>query len=207
MSFGATTDIGYALVALWAPSPVQPFLRWVVQRRYLGLAPRYDAYIAKHAASYGRALAAALDRLSLNPRRILDVSTGTGFAADAVAKRYPSAIIAACDLSLAMVQQAQRRLKSGMVVCADGGRLPFPDGAFDLVVLQNAPPALRELARLVAPDGALLLAFSMGAIFPRWLRTQLDRRIHGLGFGRRIWDQVDEGLFLIASRGSSEVAR
>ncbi len=207
MSFASTTDIGYALVALWAPPPVQPFLRWAAQRRYLSLAPRYDAYIAQNAASYGVALTAALDRLSLAPRRILDVSTGTGYAADAVARRYPSAAVAACDLSLAMAHRARRRLQPGTVLCADGGCLPFADGAFDLVVLQNAPPSLRELARLVAPDGALLLAFSTGASFPRWIRSQLDRRLQGLGFGTRIWDNVGEGLFVIAHRRSMEVAR
>ncbi len=207
MSFASTTDIGYALVALWAPSPAQPFLRWVARRRYLSLAPRYDAYIAQNAASYGLALTAAMDRLSLTPRRILDVSTGTGHAADAVARRYPSAAVAACDLSLAMAHQAQRRLQPGTVLCADGGCLPFADGAFDLVVLQNAPPSLRELARLVAPDGALVLAFSTGGSFPRWIRSQLDRRLRGLGFGTRIWDNVGEGLFVIAHRRGIEVAR
>ncbi len=206
VTFGATTDIGYALTALWAPPAFKPFLRWWAKRRYLALAPQYDAYVAKYAATYGVVLATALDRVSLAPRRILDVSTGTGYAAEAVARRFPSAKVAACDLSLAMVQQAQRRLRPGTVVCADGGSLPFADGAFDLVVLQNAPPALPELARLVAPGGALLLAFSTGASFPRWIRSRLDRLLRDVGFGTRLWERVGTGIFIIAHRDRSEGA-
>lgn len=203
MGFAAITDLGYALRALWDTSRLQPMLRWWAQRRYDALAPRYDAYIAQRAA-YGAALEAAMDRIRVTPRRVLDVSTGTGFAAEAVARRFPAAVVAACDLSMPMAHRARARLRTGTVFCCDSTHLPFVDGAFDLVILQNAPPSLRELARMVAPTGRLVLAFSTGAILPAWIQTRLERRLRDLGFTDVIWDRAGEGLCAVASRPPSE---
>lgn len=200
MAFAAPTDLGYALLALWTPPAAQPLLRWWVHHRYFKLAPGYDAYITRHAATYGATLAAALDQLRGDPRRILDVSTGTGFAAATVKQRFPSATVIACDLSFAMAQHAHRRLGPGTVLCADGASLPFADGTFDLIVLQNAPPALPELGRLVSPEGRLILAFSAGAAVPRWIRSRIDQRLQKLGFATRLWDRIGEGLFVVAAR-------
>lgn len=202
VAFAAATDLSYALLALWTPPAAQPLLRWWVQHRYLKLAPAYDAYIARHATTYGAALIAALERVPGTPQHILDVSSGTGYAAETLGRRYPQAQVIACDLSFAMAQHAQRRIRPGRVVCADGGCLPFADRTFDLVVLQNAPPALGELARLVDIAGWLVLAFSTGATVPGWIRARLDRRLQTLGFGDRTWGRVGDGLFVATSRGS-----
>lgn len=204
MPFAATTDLSYALLALWTPPCAQPLLRWWVHHRYRKLAPGYNAYIAPHAPTYGAALTTALVHIPTTPHRILDVSTGTGFAAETVAQRYPGSTVIACDLSPAMVQQAQRRLRPGTIICADGACLPFADGTFDLVVLQNAPPVLRELTRLIALDGWLVLAFSTGAAVPAWIRSRLDRRLQTLGYDYRMWDRVGDGLFVVAKRTAGE---
>ncbi len=206
MVLGATTDIGYTLIALWAPERLQPVLRRWAQRRYEALAPRYDSYIANQ-TGYGSALHAALTRIPSTPRRVLDVSTGTGYAAQLAARRYPAATVLACDLSDLMVQQAQQRLRAGTVVRADSACLPFADEAFDLVILHNAPPSLRELARTVAPGGWLVLAFSAGASVPGWLRSRLVRRLTALGFADVAWDQAGAGLCIVAGRNRPEGSR
>ena len=41
--------------------------------------------------------------------------------------------------------------------------LPFPDGSFDLVTLDNMIPFFDELARVTAPGGHVAIAFSRGA--------------------------------------------
>ena len=99
-------------------------------------------------------------------RRILDVGTGTGRAAIALAKR--GAIVTGVDASAEMLQVAERRaVEAGVTVGAERGgvtflrgdahRLNFPDRGFDAVVclrvLMHTPDwraSLRELCRVSA---------------------------------------------------------
>ena len=64
---------------------------------------------------------------------------------------------------------------------ADASRLPFADGAFDLVTLGNMIPFFAELARVVAPGGHAMFSFSSGPKTPIWvppekLREELSKR-------------------------------
>jgi ubiquinone/menaquinone biosynthesis C-methylase UbiE len=87
-------------------------------------------------------------------RRILDVGTGTGRAAIALAKR--GAIVTGVDASAEMLQVAGRRAReAGAVVTfqqGDAHRLDFPDGSFDAVVclrvLMHTPDWRASLAEL-----------------------------------------------------------
>ena len=90
-------------------------------------------------------------------RRILDVGTGTGRAAIALAKR--GAIVTGVDASAEMLEVAARRAEEAhaQVTFArgDAHRLEFPDRAFDAVVclrvLMHTPDwraSLRELCRV-----------------------------------------------------------
>ena len=45
---------------------------------------------------------------------------------------------------------------------ADASKLPFQDGAFDLVVLLNMIPFFEELARVTAPGGTAVFAAVSG---------------------------------------------
>lgn len=97
--------------------------------------------------------------------RVLDLAAGTG--ASSVPFAAAGARTVACDFSLGMLRVGVER--SGAVpglsfVAGDALRLPFGDGAFDAATisfgLRNvADPvaALRELRRVVRPDGRLLV--------------------------------------------------
>jgi ubiquinone/menaquinone biosynthesis C-methylase UbiE len=129
-------------------------------------------------------LGAALDRLDLAPRRVLDVGTGTGIAARVLARRFPAAEVVGVDLAPAMVEEARRLVPEDLVgriafETADAERLPFADDSFDLVVLLNAIPFFEELARVTAPGGGVIFAFSSGAgtpiyVPPETLRARLE---------------------------------
>jgi len=64
------------------------------------------------------------------------------------------------DSSPTLLEAAQLADPSGEYLVADAVRLPFPDESFDLVVAYNSlmdidgmPAAVREAARVLAPDG------------------------------------------------------
>ena len=88
-------------------------------------------------------------------QRVLDVATGTGIIAEAVAKIVgPTGHVTAADLSQPMLDQARRRLDKLPNVdfaVADGQALPFPDESFDAVLCGMAlmlfPDAERGLAQ------------------------------------------------------------
>ncbi len=100
-------------------------------------------------------------------RRILDAGCGNGRYTKFLLRHADAdAFITCFDLSQRMLKRARRRLKSPRVshVAADLTRLPYPDGYFDAVVcgwvLEHLPdprPGLRELARVLAVGGKLLL--------------------------------------------------
>ena len=123
-----------------------------------------------------------LDRLSSPPARVLDVGTGTGAVARLVAARLPEAEIEGVDVSERMIDEARRLTDAPRVRfrVADAQKLPFPDGSFDLVTLGNMIPFFDELARVTAPGGHVLVAYSAGAETPIYvppdrLRAGLER--------------------------------
>jgi SAM-dependent methyltransferase len=151
-----------------------------------------------------------LDLLPEPPRRVLDLGTGTGIAAQIVAGRFPEADVVGADLSPEMVAQARRETPPELASriryeVADATALPFPDGAFDLVTLANMIPFFDELARVVATGGSVLAAFSAGAgtpiyVPPERLRRELARR----GFGDFREVDAARGLALVATKRTSD---
>jgi ubiquinone/menaquinone biosynthesis C-methylase UbiE len=153
---------------------------------------------------HGAVVEAALARLGSEPRRILDLGTGTGIAARLLARRYPDAEVVGLDLSAGMIGQARRLLPPELhervrFEVADATRLPCGDGEFDLVVLLNMIPFFDELARVTAPEGAIVFASSYGAetpiyVPPETIKAGLDR----LGFTDFEEVEMGEGTAVVA---------
>jgi SAM-dependent methyltransferase len=150
-------------------------------------------------------LEAALARLDAEPRRVLDVGTGTGLAARLVARRYPGADVVGVDLSRAMIDEARRLLPAELdgrvrFAVADASALPFADGEFDLVVLLNMIPFFGELGRVTASSGAIALAWSSGPETPIYTPPETVReRLTRLGF-RRFDDVAVAGATAVVAR-------
>lgn len=138
---------------------------------------KYSAYHAQYAFSERRAGWWPL--LDLNPQsRVLDYGCGWGPLSHALAKRAGMVVsLDACfeRLKFWRIRAKQERLSNIQFLWAgDTPRLPFADQQFDLVVLngvlewipasQKEDPGkiqksfLREVARILSPNGQLMLA-------------------------------------------------
>src|SRR5258708_2109919 len=171
-----------------------------MRKQFDKLAPVWDARRSPEAFL---TVGVGLDRLAQPPKRVLDLGTGTGSVARILAERYPSAEIVAVDLSPRMIEEARSRTAAPNVrlEVADAERLPFDDGAFDLVTLANMIPFFDELARVVAPGGHVLFSFSLGPgtpiyVTPERLRQELGRR----GFAEFAELSAGAGTALVARK-------
>ena len=128
------------------------------------LAPSWDARIAQDRLS---AIGLAFDAVDPPPRTVLDLGTGTGSVARNAAERWPEAEIVGADVSAGMIEQARRNAgPRERYDVADAAGLPYADGTFDLVALNNMIPFFDELARVTAPGGRVAIAFSRGPETP-----------------------------------------
>jgi ubiquinone/menaquinone biosynthesis C-methylase UbiE len=124
------------------------------------------------------ALAAAVLRLGERPERILEVGCGNGDGVLFLAREFPTARVRGVDASPEAIRAAVSRVgldPEGRVAFKRGrpGALPYPDDLFDLVVQAEGGLSPREIARVLRPDGRLLLVGNW-----RWL----DWRLRGRGF-------------------------
>jgi SAM-dependent methyltransferase len=95
--------------------------------------------------------------------RFLDAGCGAGGACVCAARR--GALVSGLDASPAMLQIAQRRVPDGGFQVGDLASLPYPDCAFDAIIVLDALPyapdaavALRELRRVCVPGGQIVAA-------------------------------------------------
>ena len=163
--------------ALWR------LFRGPLRRQFDRLAPRWDEI---RQPDHLAALELALERVEPAPRRALDLGTGTGDGAFAVAHRFPQVEVVGVDLAESMVAAARRKTAPELAErvrfeLGDAAALHFADGAFQLVTLANMIPFFDELARVVAPGGFVVFGFSGGSETPIYvpsarLRAELERR-------------------------------
>ena len=169
------TDVAVRNPRVWR------LLRPLVRLEFDRLAPSWDSRRAAGPTAYE----AALERID-PPRRALDLGTGTGRYAVAIARRFPEADVVGIDLSERMLSEAWSSVPDDLrdrvrFESADASRLPYDDGEFDLVGLGNMIPFFDEVARVLAPGGFALFAFSSGPetpiyVPPERLRAELGAR-------------------------------
>ena len=157
-----------------------------VREMFSAIAKRYD--LANHLLSGGcdflwrRRVAHAVATSVPSPQRILDLATGSGDLALALARACPEAEIIGADFCPEMLAIARAK-GVAQTVEADAFALPFPDAAFDALTvgfgLRNMIPhdaALTEMARVLRDGGILaVLDFSMPTHLARPYRFYLHK--------------------------------
>jgi ubiquinone/menaquinone biosynthesis C-methylase UbiE len=112
---------------------------------------------------------AAAERHGLGPgMRVLELGPAGGYLTSAAQRRIqPGGRLVCLDLQPALLRKLRNRLgaETPPLVCGNAQRLPFRDGAFDLVfvveVMGEIPDkgmALREIRRVLCPGGTLAVS-------------------------------------------------
>lgn len=122
------------------------------------VAARAAFLAAGHYAPLAAAVRAAAVEHAAARGCVLDVGAGTGhYLASVLERRSGSAGIAADASKHAARRSARAHPRAGAVVCDTWRRLPVRDGAAALVLDVFAPRNGAELARVLDPEGALLV--------------------------------------------------
>lgn len=198
-----------------------------VRRAFDRAATTYDAHAVLQREVCDRLLA-RLDFMTLQPGRVLDVGSGTGYGLAHLRARYAAAELSAIDIAPAMLAAARKRLpQSGWaqrarsrlapssvrathLVCADMDRLPLAASSMNLVwsslALQWAhdlEATLKGFHQVLAPGGLLIFA-TFGPDTLKELRTAFSA-IDDAPHVNRFIDLHDIGDMLINAGFASPV--
>ena len=159
--------------------------------------------------------ARALERLelvNLDPTAIIDAGCGTGFAAQALLKRYPRATLLELDLAPAMLRASRSRIpmwkqwfgsNRALFVCGDNEKLPIRSASMDLfwsnLAYQwagNLGDVFAECLRSLRPGGLLMFTtFGPDTLKELRMASSGDGRIHV----NRFIDMHDIGDMMIGA--------
>jgi ubiquinone/menaquinone biosynthesis C-methylase UbiE len=176
---------------------------------------------------YRKLLWDAFEALELEPgMRVLDAGCGTGNFEHFVSEKNPPAVrIDAVDFSTEMLARAREKcagLRNITFAQADlNARLPFEDATFDRIVSINVlfavsdwDSTVRELLRILKPEGRMVLTSSMPDFRFGPLMADHVRRIGNIWGARRKWRAVLESIGTLATsstagamRGSRAISR
>jgi ubiquinone/menaquinone biosynthesis C-methylase UbiE len=172
-----------------------------------------EAYDAWYRSAAGRLTdnlekAAVFSLIRENPGRALDLSCGTGNYAAELARRGWGVV--GVDRSMGMLRSAHRKsgasARAPRFVLGDATSLPIRSASIDLVTIilglefmEDPPPALREVRRILRPEGILVLAtLAPAGLWNLWRR--LKRRItRSIWRDARFLDQAKVRTLLAAS--------
>lgn len=154
-----------------------------IQAQYAATARAYDERWPRYIE---RTVGATIEELDSRPGdRLLDLGCGTGALLERVASLWPGVVGCGVDLSVEMLQQAQRRLAPGArLAAADVHHLPFADARFDIVVSTSSlhhwgspARALAEAVRVLRPGGRFVLTDWNGDHLPLRILARFVRLI------------------------------
>jgi ubiquinone/menaquinone biosynthesis C-methylase UbiE len=125
------------------------------------------------------------ERLPSTAMQVLEVAAGTGRGTRHLLRKLGAGgRIVATDLNPPMLERAAAVVTDARVTWqpADAQQLPFADGAFDAVACQfglmfvpDKPRALREMHRVLAPGGVLLVT-----VWDALAKNPMSERLHHL---------------------------
>jgi SAM-dependent methyltransferase len=131
-----------------------------IEERFKGAnvidAGKLSPYWGEHVARYSFALPL------VQGKRVLDIACGTGYG---LALLHGAQFVVGVDIDVEALRAARESSQQCAVTLADALNLPFADQTFDAITsfetlehLAERRPFLGELARVLRPDGVLILS-------------------------------------------------
>ncbi len=183
-----------------------------VRKAFERAAISYDgaAYLQREV---GKRLFEHLDPVLIQPKRILDLGSGTGASLGELKRRYSRASIFALDLAAGMLQRARSKQRWSWrrpaYVCADAEALPLATASVDLIFsnltfqwCNRLDHLFGECARVLRPGGLILFS-TFGPDTLEELRASWEA-VDGYTHVNRFADMHDLGDAMVGS-GFSEV--
>jgi malonyl-CoA O-methyltransferase len=183
-----------------------------VRRAFSKAAAHYDATAVLQREVCSRMLE-RLEIIKLQPTRILDAGSGTGWGTRQLGERYPSAQMVALDIAIGMLHTARGRsnwwqkLFGGakqLQLCADVEALPLAAQCVEMVWsnltvqwCNDLPATFVELQRVLKVDGLVMFS-TLGPDTLKELRTAFDS-VDGYNHVNRFADMHDIGDMLVAA--------
>lgn len=129
-------------------------------------APTYDD-VAMLQRKIADNMIARLSLITIDPKRILDVGSGTGYVACQLASRYKNATVIELDIAFDMLRSngVSRSADLFASICGDTHHLPFADHSFDFIISNLMLPwcgdinaVFKEWQRILKPGGLLMFS-------------------------------------------------
>lgn len=161
----------------------------------------YDSGALRFFSTSAKHLAGCLDLCG--DEQVIDVATGTGHAALAIAGRLPGGRVVGVDFAPGMLERARGKatsmgLKNVEFREGDMRALGFPPGSFDAVVcsfgiffVNDMDAQLSEIVRVVKPGGRVAItSFADGQFLP--LREMMQERlaVYGVAPSPQTWRRI-----------------
>ena len=193
-------------------SLIQPEAIGAVRRQFLKAGSTFDAFAAVFETVSDRLLQ-RLELLAVKPERVLDLGCRSGYQLEALAQRYPDAIIIGADPAPGQPPQLPRtwpawlrrsRPPAARRVACDPHELPFADGSFDLIISNLLLPwcaaphrVFEEVARVLTSGGAFMFTSAGPDTLMEYRRAwaAIDSHMHSFG----LIDMHDLGDTMMAS--------
>lgn len=161
----------------------------------------YDSKVMNSEIDYQAALSYGLTLISNKPKMILDLCTGTGFAAFMALKYFPDAFVTGVDQSITMIEIANNKvgLLDADRIKFDFGnatKLGYKDESVDLVITSNAPVYLDEAARVLRRGGEIIVAYSFGGNAFRNTKNEIGSLVNENGLSLINLNNVGKGAVI-----------
>ncbi|MBM7624106.1 class I SAM-dependent methyltransferase [Sporohalobacter salinus] len=162
--------------------------------------------VIKKKEDYDKPIINALRYIKSNfdqPQKVLDLGTGTGFGVFKTKEIIESKEIIGVDLSKNMLEIARKKAKARegdniFFEQQDASDLSYESNSFDLLMSNNCPCYLKEVARVLKPSGLFLFTLSYSGEKVMKHKPRLEKFLRRHGFQINKMDQGGNGVYIIA---------